>query len=149
MANTSAFSMRRKNKDLRANYSNILHKLAESSKKKSEAYKNYLIRLNEVLPRSEEYALPAAILAARLSQDEEEQKSICKSILSLAANAELLRTNLKYFGEEWCFNVALPDLYMTDVPITRHFAELDEAGNIIRQWDTTSTETRYYLKKEG
>ena len=147
MANTNAFTMRRKNKDLRAKYSNILYKLAESSKKKSGAYKEYLTRLDEVLPRSEEYALPAAILAAQLSQDEEEQKSICKSICSLAANAELLRTNLKRFGEEWRFNTALPDLYMTGVPITRHYAELNEEGDVIRKWDTTSTETRYYLKK--
>ena len=149
MANTNAFSMRRENKKLREKYRNILDKLNESSSKKSSAYKTYLARLDEILPRSEEYALSAATLAARLSQDEEEQKSICKSILSLAANAELLRTNLKHFGEEWRFNTALPDLYMTDVPITRHFTELDEAGSIIRQWDTTSTETRYYLKKEG
>lgn len=149
MANTNAFTMRRKNEDLRVKYSDILYKLAESSRKKSQAYEEYLARLNEVLPRSEEDALPAMILATRLSQDEGEQKSICKSILGLATNAELLRTNLKHFGEEWRFNVTLPDLYMTDVPITRHFAELDETDNIIRQWDTTSTETRYYLKKEG
>ena len=147
MANTNAFTMRRKNEDLRVKYSDILSKLAESSKKKSEAYKNYLIRLNEVLPRSEKSAVSAGILAARLSQDEEEQKSICKSICSLATNAELLRTNLKHFGEEWRFNATLPDLYMTNVPVTRHFAELDEAGSIILQWDATSTETRYYLKK--
>ena len=149
MDNTNAFTMRRKNKDLRAKYRTILDELAESSSKKCSAYKKYLAHLNKVLPRSEEYALPAAILAAQLSQDEEEQKSICKSICSLAANAELLRMNLKHFGEEWRFNATLPDLYMTDVPVTRHFAELDEAGSIIRKWDTTSTETRYYLKKEG
>ena len=50
MANTNAFTMRRKNEDLRVKYSDILYKLAESSRKKNEAYKNYLIRLNEVLP---------------------------------------------------------------------------------------------------
>ena len=147
MANTNAFTMRRKNEALRAKYRTVLDKLAESSSKKKSAYEEYLVRLNEVLPRSEEYALSAAILAARLSQDEAEQKSICKSILSLAANAELLRTNLEHFGEEWRFNVTLPDLYMTDVPVTRHYAELNEEGDVIRKWDTTSTETRYYLKK--
>lgn len=147
MANTNAFTMRRKNKDLRVKYSDILYKLAESSKKKSEAYQEYLAHLDKVLPRSEEYALPAAILAAQLSQDEEEQKSICKSICSLAAYAELLRMNCKRFGEEWRFNATLPDLYMIDVPVTHHFAELDEEGSVIRQWDTISTETRYYLKK--
>lgn len=149
MANTNAFTTRRENKKLKGKYRAILDELAESSFKKNRAYEKYLIRLDEVLPRSEEQALPAAILAVRLSQDEEEQKSIRKSICSLATNAELLRTNLKHFGEEWRFNTALPNLHMTDIPITRHFAELDEAGSIIRQWDTTSTETRYYLKKKG
>lgn len=149
MADTNAFTMRRKNEDLRVKYSDILYKLAESSKKKNKAYEEYLARLDGVLPRSEEYALPATILAARLSQDEEEQKSICKSIRGLAMNAELLRVSLKQFGEDWRFNVTFPDLYMTDAPITRHHAELNEEGDIIRKWDTTSTETRYYLKKEG
>ena len=147
MANTNAFSMRRGNKELRAKYSDILSKLAKSSKKKSEAYKEYLIRLNEVLPRSEKSAVSAGILAARLSQDEEEQKSICKSILGLASYAALLRELTKHYGQQ-NFRVTFPNLYMTDVPITHHFAELDEAGSIIRKWDTTSTETCYYLKKE-
>ena len=148
MANSNAFTMRRKNKDLRVKYSDILSKLAESSKKKSEAYKEYLIRLNEVLPRSEKSAVSAGILAARLSQDEEEQKSICKSILGLASHAALLRELTKHYGQQ-NFRVTFPDLYMTDVPITHHYAELNEEGDIIRKWDTTSTETRYYLKKEG
>ena len=148
MANTNAFTMRRKNEALWAKYRTILDKLAESSKKKSEAYQEYLTHLDKVLPRSEEYALPAEILAARLSQDGEEQKSICKSIVGLASYAAILRELTKRYGPQ-NFRVTFPDLYMTSVPITRHFAELDEAGNVIRQWDTTSTKTRYYLKKEG
>ena len=148
MANTNAFTMRRKNEALWAKYRTILDKLAESSKKKSEAYQEYLTHLDKVLPRSEEYALPAEILAARLSQDGEEQKSICKSIVGLTSYAAILRELTKRYGPQ-NFRVTFPDLYMTSVPITRHFAELDEAGNVIRQWDTTSTKTRYYLKKEG
>ena len=81
MANTNAFSMRRKNKDLRAKYRTVLDKLAGSSSKKQTAYEEYLVRLNEI--------------------------------------------------------------------ITHHYAELNEEGDVIRKWDTTSTETRYYLKKEG
>lgn len=42
-----------------------------------------------------------------------------------------------------------PDLYRIDVPVTHHYAELNEEGDVIRKWDTTSTETRYYIKKEG
>lgn len=149
MANTNAFTMRRENKELREEYSDILYKLAKSSRKKSQAYEEYLARLNGVLPRSEKSAVSAEILAALLSNDQKERESICKSIRGLAMNAELLRVSLKQFGEEWRFNVTFPDLYMTNVPITHHFAELDKAGSIIRKWDTTSTETRYYLKKEG
>ena len=148
MANTNAFTMRRKNKDLRVKYSNILYKLAESSKKKSEAYQEYLAHLDKVLPRSEKSAVSAGILAAQLSQDEEEQKSICKSILGLASYAAILRELTKHYGPQ-NVRATFPDLYMTSVPVTHHYAELNEEGDIIRKWDTTSTETRYYLKKEG
>ena len=148
MANTNAFTMRRKNEALYAKYRTILDELAESSKKKNKAYKEYLIRLNEVLPRNEKSAVSAEILAARLSQDEEEQKSICKSILGLASYAAILRELTKHYGSQ-NVRATFPDLYMTSVPVTRHYAELNEEGDIIRKWDTTSTETYYYLKKEG
>ena len=149
MANTNAFTMRRKNEDLRVKYRTILDELAESSSKKRSAYEEYLVRLNEVLPRSEKSAVSAEILAALLSNDQEERESICQSIRSFASNAELRRFSLEASDLDWEFNVTFPDLYMTNVPITHHFAELDEAGRIIRKWDTVSTETRYYLKKEG
>lgn len=148
MANTNAFTMRRKNEALRAKYRTILDELAESSSKKKSAYEVYLVRLNEVLPRNEKSAVSAEILAAQLSQDEEEQKSICKSILGLASHATILRELTKHYGPQ-NFRVTFPDLYMTNVPVTRHYAELNEEGDVIRKWDTTSTETRYYLKKEG
>lgn len=148
MANTNAFSMRRKNEDLRVKYRTILDELAESSKKKNKAYKEYLIRLNEVLPRNEKSAVSSEILAAQLSQDEEEQKSICKSILGLASYATILRELTKHYGPQ-NVRATFPDLYMTNVPVTRHYAELNEEGDVIRKWDTTSTETHYYLKKEG
>ena len=149
MANTNAFSMRRKNEDLQAKYRTILDELAESSSKKRSAYEEYLVRLNEILPRNEKSALSAEILASMLSPNEEERESIRQSIRSFASNAELRRFSLETSDLDWEFNVTFPDLYMTNVPITHHFAELDEAGSIIRQWDTTSTEIRYYLKKEG
>lgn len=146
MANTNAFAMRRKNEDLRAKYHNVLAELAESSSKKSSAYKVYLARLNEVLPRSEKSALSAAILAERLTPDEEEQASICQSIAAFATYAATLREITKQYGPQG-LRVSFPDLYMIDIPITRHFAELNEEGDVIHKWDTTSTETRYYLKK--
>ena len=149
MANTNAFSMRRKNEDLRVKYRTILDELAESSSKKKSAYEVYLVRLNEILPRNEKSALSAEILASMLSSNEEERASICQSIAAFASNANARRTIMKLYGEDWEFNVTFPDLYRIDVPVTRHYAELNEEGDVIRKWDTTSTETRYYLKKEG
>ena len=148
MANTNAFTMRRKNEALWAKYRTVLDKLAESSKKKCSAYEEYLVHLNEILPRSEKSALSAEILASMLSSNEEERASICQSIVAFASNADICRTIMK-LHEDWKFNVTFPDLYRIDVPVTRHYAELNEEGDIIRKWDTTSTETRYYLKKEG
>lgn len=148
MANTNAFTMRRKNEDLRAKYRTVLDKLAESSSKKQTAYEEYLVRLNEILPRNEKSALSAEILASILSSNEEERASICQSIAAFASNADTCRT-MKLHDEDWEFNVTFPDLYRIDVPITHHYAELNEEGDIIRKWDTVSTETRYYLKKEG
>lgn len=149
MANTNAFSMRRKNKDLRTKYRTILDELAESSSKKYSAYEEYLVRLNGILPRSEKSALSAEILASMLSPNEEERASICQSIAAFASNANTRRTTMKLYGEDCEFNVTFPNLYRIDVPITHHYAELNEEGDVIRKWDTTSTETRYYLKKEG
>lgn len=148
MANTNAFAMRRKNEALWAKYRTVLDKLAESSSKKKSAYEEYLVRLNEVLPRNEKSALSAEILASMLSSNEEERASICQSIAAFASNADTCRTIMK-LHEDWKFNVTFPDLYRIDVPVTRHYAELDEEGDVIRKWDITSTETRYYLKKEG
>ena len=149
MANTNAFTMRRKNKDLRAKYRTILDELAESSSKKESAYEQYLFRLNEILPRNEKSALSVEILASMLSSNEEERASICQSIAAFASNANTRRTIMKLHDEDWEFNATFPDLYRISVPVTRHYAELNEEGDVIRKWDTTSTETRYYLKKEG
>lgn len=146
MANTNAFTMRRKNEDLRAKYYKVLAELAESSSKKSSAYKVYLARLNEVLPQSEKSALSAEILASMLSPDEEERASICQSIAAFATYATTLRDLTKQYGPQG-LRASFPDLYMINIPITHHFAELNEEGDVIRKWDTTSTETRYYLKK--
>lgn len=142
MANTNAFATRRKNEALRARYRTILDELAESSSKKRAAYEEYLIRLNKILPRSEKTALSAEILASMLSPNEEERVSICQSIAAFASNADARRIIME-------LNATFPDLYRISVPVTHHYAELNEEGDIIRKWDTTSTEVRYYIKKEG
>lgn len=149
MANTNAFTMRRKNEDLRAKYHNVLAELAESADKKSNAYKDYLSKLDSILPRSEESAVSAEILAAQLSNDETEQESIRLSIRSFASNAELRRYTLETCGPEWELNVTFPDLYTVKQSIIKRYAELDEDGNIIRKWNIETAEPRYYLKKEG
>ena len=142
MANTNAFATRRKNEALRARYRTILDELAESSSNKRAAYEEYLIRLNKILPRSEKTALSAEILASMLSPNEEERVSICQSIAAFASNADTRRIIME-------LNATFPDLYRISVPVTHHYAELNEEGDIIRKWDTTSTEVRYYIKKEG
>lgn len=142
MANTNAFATRRKNEALRARYRTILDELAESSSKKRLAYEEYLVRLNKILPRSEKTALSAEILASMLSPNEEERVSICQSIAAFASNADARRIIME-------LNATFPDLYRISVPVTHHYAELNEEGDIIRKWDTTSTEVRYYIKKEG
>lgn len=142
MANTNAFATRRKNEALRTKYRTILDELAESSSKKRAAYEEYLIRLNKILPRSEKTALSAEILASMLSPNEEERVSICQSIAAFASNADTRRIIME-------LNATFPDLYRISVPVTHHYAELNEEGDIIRKWDTTSTEVRYYIKKEG
>ncbi len=149
MANTNAFTMRRKNEALWAKYRTVLDELAESSSKKRSAYEEYLVRLGEVLPRSEKSALSAEILASMLSPNEEERASICQSIAAFASNADTRRIMMKLHGEDWELNAAFPDLYRISVPVTHHYAELNEEGDIIHKWDTTSTEARYYIKTEG
>ena len=146
MANTNAFTMRRKHEKLREKYRTILAELAESADKKSNAYEDYLSKLDSILPRSEKAAVSAEILAAQLSNDEAEQESIRLSIRSFASNAELRRCMLK---TEWELNATFPDLYTVKQSIIKHYAELDEDGNIIRKWNIETAEPRYYLKKEG
>ena len=77
-----------------------------------------------------------------LSPNEEERVSICQSIAAFASNADARRIIME-------LNATFPDLYRISVPVTHHYAELNEEGDIIRKWDTTSTEVRYYIKKEG
>lgn len=147
MANTNAFTMRRKNEALWAKYRTVLDELAESSSKKRSAYEEYLVRLSEILPRSEKSALSAEILASMLSPNEEERASIRQSIAAFASNADTRRIIMKLHNEDLELNAAFPDLYRIGVPVTHHYAELNEEGDIIRKWDTTFTEARYYIKE--
>ena len=122
MTKTNAFAMRRKNEDLRAKYYKVLAELAEASSNKSNAYKDYLSKLDSILPRSEKSAVSAEILAAQLSNDEAERESIRLSIRGFATNAELRRLLLKTHNDDYELYATFPDLHTTKVSRLKHYA---------------------------
>ena len=156
----NAFSTRRQNKDktenLRRSIQHVLDEMAGLREDSNARYKEYIYQLNRIIPHQEESSLPAGAIAAHLSNDEDEQRSICASLRGLANSAEAKR-----MGEEWnknhpdehdtCadLNVTLPSLKTSMRTITRHFAELDDEGRVIRQWNMEKSTTTYYLDKKG
>ena len=158
---TNAFSTRRQNKDkiedLYQSIKGVLDEMADLRKDSNRKYDQYIYQLNRLLPSKEELALSAEVIAARLSDDEDEQRSIHASLRGLARAAEHKRR-----GAEWNKNhpeeydtgadafSALPALKTSWRITTRHFAELDDEDNIIRQWDVKKGITTYYLdQKKG
>lgn len=158
---TNAFSTRRQNKDktedLRRSIQHVLDEMAELRDDSESRYNEYIYQLKKILPVKEAFALPAEAIAARLSDDEDEQCSICASLRGLARAAENKRC-----GVEWNKNhpedhdlraydfSILPALRTTMRTTTRHFAELDDEGSVIRQWDVEKTAINYYLdQKKG
>ena len=143
---TNAFSTRRQNKDktedLRRSIQHVLDEMADLREDSESRYEEYILQLKKVLPLKEELSLPAEIIAERLSDDEDEQRSIRASLCGLARGAEH-RQYIDSFS-------ALPALKTSRRTTTRHFAELDDEDNIIRQWDVEKTTTTYYLdQKKG
>lgn len=158
---TNAFSARRQNKgkteDLRRSIQHVLDEMAELREDSRNCYIQYLSQLKKALPVKEALALPAEAIAAHLSNDKDEQCSICASLRGLARAAENKRC-----GVEWNKNhpedhdpraydfSTLPALRTTMRTATRHFAELDDEGSVIRQWDVEKTAINYYLdQKKG
>ena len=155
---TNAFSTRRQNKDktedLRRSIQHVLDEMADLRKDSESRYNEYIYQLKKVLPRQEEFSLPAEAIAARLSYDEDERRSICASLRGLANSADTKRLN-----EEWCKNhpdstcieidATMPALKTSRRTTTRHFAELNDEGCAIRKWDVEKTTTTYYLDKKG
>ena len=143
---TNAFSTRRQNKDktedLRRSIQHVLDEMAELREDSESRYNEYIYQLKKILPIKEESSLPAETIAARLSDDEDEQRSIYASLRGLAHAAECKRLYTDGFS-------ALPALKTSRRATTRHFAELDDEGSVIRQWDTEKTTTTYYLDKKG
>ena len=156
---TNAFSTRRQNKnkieDLYQSIKSVLDEMADLRKDSNRKYDQYIFQLTQILPRQEELSLPAEVIAARLSDDEGEQRSICASLRGLASSATAKRLN-----EQWhknhpysiCIEIdaTMPALKTSRRTTTRHFAELDDEGCAIRRWDVEKTATTYYLdQKKG
>lgn len=144
---TNAFSTRRQNKDktedLRRSIQHVLDEMAELREDSESRYNEYIYQLKKILPIKEESSLPAETIAARLSDDEDEQRSIRASLRGLGHSAECKRLHTYDFS-------ALPALKTSRRTTTRHFAELDDEGCAIRRWDVEKTTTTYYLdQKKG
>ena len=140
---TNAFSTRRQNKDktedLRRSIQHVLDEMADLREDSESRYNEYIYQLKKVLPLEEESSISAEVIAARLSYDEDEQRSIRASLRGLAHFAEC---NHQYS--------TLPALKTSWRTTTRHFAELDDEGCAIRRWDVEKTTTTYYLdQKKG
>ena len=139
---TNAFSTRRQNKDktedLRRSIQHVLDEMADLREDSESRYNEYIYQLKKVLPFEEESSLPAETIAARLSSDKDEQRSIRASLRGLSRSAEC---NHQYS--------TLPTLKTSQRTTTRHFAELNDEGCAIRRWDVEKTTTTYYLDKKG
>lgn len=157
---TNAFATRHQNQDkiddLRRSIQHVLDQMSGLRFDSEQNYQEYLCQLKKVLPRKEAFALPAEVIASRLSDDEDEQNSICASLRGLARAAEHKR-----WGVEWNKDhpedydtraddfSSLPALKTSKRATTRHFAELDDEDKPIRKWDVETTTTNYYLDQKG
>ena len=143
---TNAFSTRRQNKDktedLRRSIQHVLDEMADLREDSESRYNEYIYQLKKILPLKEELSLPAGVIAARLSNDKDEQRSIRASLHGLAQGAEGHRQYIDSFS-------ALPALKTSRRTTTRHFAELNDEGCAIRRWDVEKAITTYYLDQKG
>lgn len=156
---TNAFSARRQNKDktedLRRSIQHVLDEMASLREDSESRYNEYIYQLKKILPIKEESSLPAETIAARLSYDDDERRSICASLRGLARSAANKRLNEEYhknFPDSTCIEIdaMMPALKTSQRTTTRHFAELDDEGCAIRRWDVEKTTTTYYLdQKKG
>ena len=144
---TNAFSTRRQNKDktkdLRRSIQHVLDEMASLREDSESRYNEYIYQLKKILPIKEELSLPAELIAARLSNDKDEQRSIRASLRGLGHSAECKRKYTDGFS-------ALPALKTSRRTTIRHFAELDDEGCAIRRWDVEKATPTYYLdQKKG
>lgn len=156
---TNAFSTRRQNKDktedLRRSIQHVLDEMAELREDSESRYNEYIYQLKKILPIKEESSLPAETIAARLSYDDDERRSICASLRGLANSAATKRLNEEYhknYPDSTYIEIdaTMPALKTSQRATIRHFAELDDEGCAIRRWDEEKATTTYYLdQKKG
>ena len=158
---TNAFATRHQNQDkiedLRRSIQHVLDQMTDLHNKSKQQYCEYLLQLKEILPRKEAFALPAEVIAARLSDDKDEQDSICASLAGLARAAENKRQGVEWNKDhpDEIYDTraddfsSLPALKTSERATTRHFAELDDEDKPIRKWDVETTTTNYYLDQKG
>ena len=157
---TDAFSTRRQNKDktedLRRSIQHVLDEMADLREDSENRYQEYILQLKKILPLKEEFSLPAETIAARLSDDEDEQRSIHASLRGLARGAEHKRRGVEWnkkYPEKYDIRAdsfsALPALKTSRRTTTRHFAELNDEGCAIRRWDVEKSTITYYLDQKG
>lgn len=157
---TNAFSTRRQNKDktedLRRSIQHVLDEMTSLREDSESRYNEYIYQLKKILPLKEEFSLPAEVIAARLSDDKDEQRSIRVSLHGLARSAEHKRRGVEWnknHPEEYDTGAddfsALPALKTSWRITTRHFAELNDEGCTIRRWDVKKGITTYYLDQKG
>lgn len=143
---TNAFATRHQNQDkiedLRRSIQHVLDQMSDLRFDSENNYQEYLCQLKKILPLKEAFALPAEVIAARLSDDEDEQQFIRASLRGLAQSARNKRMGSDYFS-------SVPALKTSKRVTTRHFAELDDEDNPIRKWDVETTTTNYYLDQKG
>lgn len=143
---TNAFATRHQNqdkiKDLRRSIQHVLDQMSDLRLVSETNYQEYLCQLKRILPRKEEFSLAAEVIAARLSNDEDEQQSICASLRGLAQSARNKRMGSEDFS-------SMPALKTSMRTTTRHFAELDDEDNPIRKWDVEKLTITYYLDQKG
>ena len=157
---TNAFATRHQNQDkiedLRRSIQHVLDEMDNLRFDSENNYQEYLRQLKKILPVKEAFALPAEVIAARLSDDEDEQRSIYASLRGLARAAEHKRWGVEWnkeHPEEYDTRAddfsALPALKTSRRATIRHLAELDDEDNIIRQWNVKKSITNYYLDQKG
>lgn len=143
---TNAFATRHQNQDkiedLRRSIQHVLDQMSDLRIVSERNYQEYLCQLKKVLPRKEEFSVAAEVIAAHLSNDEDEQHAIRASLRGLAQSARNKRMGSDYFS-------SMPALKTSKRVTTRHFAELDDEDNPIRKWDVKKSTTTYYLDQKG